>query len=69
MIICALWSGNRHLEVEEICHIPLFEKTLKKKTTTYGHPGVLEFISLLTYVHGIPIKLSGPMTQRTRKGN
>jgi hypothetical protein len=46
--ICALWSGNFHLEVEDICRVPLFEKTLKLKTTTYGHPGVSEFKSLLT---------------------
>ena len=46
--ICALWSGNRHLEVEEICRTPLFEKTLKIKTTIYGHPGASEFESLLT---------------------
>ena len=46
--ICALWLGNIHLEVEDICRIPLFEKTLKLKTTTYGHPGVSEFKSLLT---------------------
>ncbi|KAI0273218.1 hypothetical protein BGY98DRAFT_1099469 [Russula aff. rugulosa BPL654] len=46
--ICALWSGNLHLEVEDICRVPLFEKTLKLKTSTYGHPGVSEFTSLLT---------------------
>jgi len=46
--ICALWSGNLHLEVEDICCVPLFEKTLKLKTTTYGLPGVSEFKSLLT---------------------
>jgi len=46
--ICASWSGNLHLEVEDICRVPLFEKTLKLKTTTYGHPGVSEFKSLLT---------------------
>jgi hypothetical protein len=46
--ICALWSGNRHLEVEDICHIPLFEKTLELMTTKYGQPGHSEFKSLLT---------------------
>jgi hypothetical protein len=46
--ICALWSGNLHLEVEDICRVPLFEKTLKLKTTSYGLPGVSEFKSLLT---------------------
>jgi hypothetical protein len=46
--ICALWSGNLHLEVEDICRIPLFEKTLKLRTTSYSLPGVSEFESLLT---------------------
>jgi hypothetical protein len=46
--ICALWSGELHLEVEDICHFPLFEKTLKLKTTSYCHPGASEFKSLLT---------------------
>ncbi|KAH9961180.1 hypothetical protein BJV74DRAFT_871919 [Russula compacta] len=46
--ICALWSSNLHLEVEDICRIPLFEKTLKLKSTSYGLPGVSEFKSLLT---------------------
>jgi hypothetical protein len=46
--VCALWSGNLHLEVEDICRVPVFEKTLKLKTTTYGHPGVHHFKSLLT---------------------
>lgn len=46
--ICSLWSGNFHLEVEDICRVPLFETTLKLKTTTYGRPGVSEFKSLLT---------------------
>ena len=46
--VCALWSGNLHLEVEDISRVPVFEKTLKLKTTTYGHPGVHHFKSLLT---------------------
>lgn len=46
--VCALWSGNLHLEVEDICRVPVFEKTLKLKTTTYGLPGVHHFKSLLT---------------------
>ncbi len=46
--ICSLWSGNLHLEVEDICRVPLFKKTLKLKTTKYGLPGVSEFKSLLT---------------------
>ncbi|KAI0302865.1 hypothetical protein B0F90DRAFT_1713063 [Multifurca ochricompacta] len=39
--ICSQWSGNLHLEVEDICEVPLFKKTLKLKTTTYGPPGDL----------------------------
>ncbi len=46
--ICALWSGNLHLEAEDIFRVPLFKKTLKLKTTTYGLPGVSEFETLLT---------------------
>ena len=46
--ICTSWSGNLHLEVGDICRVPLFEKTLKLMTSTYGHPGVSEFTSLLT---------------------
>jgi hypothetical protein len=48
MAICALWSGNLHLEVDDICRVPLFEKSLKLMTATYGRPGVSEFKSLLT---------------------
>ena len=48
MVICALWSGNRHLEVEDIRRLPLFEKTLELMTTYDSHPGVLEFECLLT---------------------
>ncbi|KAI9453842.1 hypothetical protein BJY52DRAFT_1152884 [Lactarius psammicola] len=46
--VCALWSGNLHLEVEDICRVPAFEKTLKLKSTTYGLPGVHHFKSLIT---------------------
>ncbi|KAH9022039.1 hypothetical protein EDB84DRAFT_1511139 [Lactarius hengduanensis] len=46
--VCAQWSGNLHLEVDEICRVPAFEKTLKLKTTTYGQPGVHHFKSLIT---------------------
>ncbi|KAH9984586.1 hypothetical protein BJV77DRAFT_966018 [Russula vinacea] len=46
--ICGLWSSNLHLEVEDICRVPLFEKTLELKKTNYGHPGVSEFKTLLT---------------------
>ncbi|KAI0250871.1 hypothetical protein BJV78DRAFT_525602 [Lactifluus subvellereus] len=46
--ICALWSGNLHLEVEDICRIPVFEKTLKLRTTIYGLPGVSLFKTWLT---------------------
>ena len=48
--ICASWSGKLHLEleVEDICHFPLFEKTLKLNTISYGLPGASEFKSLLT---------------------
>ncbi|KAI9511016.1 hypothetical protein F5148DRAFT_1010122 [Russula earlei] len=51
--ICALWSGNLHLEVEDIYHVPLFEKTLKLKTTAYGLPGVSEFKGLLMELNNL----------------
>jgi len=47
--ICAQWSGNLHLEVEDNTRV-LFEKTWKLKATTYGQPGVAEFKLLLMYV-------------------
>jgi hypothetical protein len=56
--ICALWTEKLHPEVDDICHIPLFEKTLMLETTRYGLPGVTEFKSLLTYVHGIAVTVN-----------
>ncbi|KAI0260325.1 hypothetical protein BC834DRAFT_832018 [Gloeopeniophorella convolvens] len=46
--ICALWSDNLHLEVEDICRVPLFAKTLKLRGVRYEHPGFSEFKALLT---------------------
>ncbi|KAF8465621.1 hypothetical protein DFH94DRAFT_698777 [Russula ochroleuca] len=46
--ICVSWSGDVHLDVEDICRDPLFEKTLKLEMITYGLPGVSGFKSLLT---------------------
>ncbi|KAH9965566.1 hypothetical protein BGW80DRAFT_1345261 [Lactifluus volemus] len=51
--ICTLWSGNAHLEVEEVCKIPVFEKTLRLRTTTYGLPGVSVFKTWLTDLKNI----------------
>ncbi|KAA1477866.1 hypothetical protein DENSPDRAFT_787293 [Dentipellis sp. KUC8613] len=45
--ICAAWSSNAHLEVEEIWKIPLFESSLKLRGTKYGHPGLEQFERLL----------------------
>ncbi|KAF9231336.1 hypothetical protein BU15DRAFT_90942 [Melanogaster broomeanus] len=36
--ICAGWSSDLHLEVEDIYHVPLFEKSLKLVSTKYGLP-------------------------------
>ncbi|KAI0259086.1 hypothetical protein BC834DRAFT_974597 [Gloeopeniophorella convolvens] len=46
--ICTLWSDNLHLEVEDICRVPLFEKTLKLRGARYEHPSFAEFEALLT---------------------
>ena len=45
--VCTLWSGNLHLEVADICRVPIFEKTLELKSTIVGHPGFHFFKSLL----------------------
>ncbi|KIO01560.1 hypothetical protein M404DRAFT_1002985 [Pisolithus tinctorius Marx 270] len=36
--ICGGWSSDLHLEVEDICKVPLFEQSLKRKSTFYGPP-------------------------------
>ncbi|KAI9455038.1 hypothetical protein F5148DRAFT_1277260 [Russula earlei] len=51
--ICALWSGHFHLEVEDIYHLPLFEKTLRLERTAYGPPGVSEFKALLMELNNL----------------
>ena len=46
--ICALWSGNLHLRFEDIYHLPVFEKTMWLKSTTFSHHRIHNFESLLT---------------------
>ncbi|KAI6014938.1 hypothetical protein EDC04DRAFT_2952186, partial [Pisolithus marmoratus] len=36
--ICGGWSSDLHLEVEDICKVPLFEHSLKRRSTFYGPP-------------------------------
>ncbi|KAL4072313.1 hypothetical protein J3A83DRAFT_4093176 [Scleroderma citrinum] len=45
--ICAGWSSELHLEVEEITQIPLFEHTLKHRNTSYGEPRASYFRQIL----------------------
>lgn len=45
--ICAGWSSDLHLEVEEISQIPLFEHTLKHKHTSFGPPKLGHFRKIL----------------------
>ncbi|KAH7904028.1 hypothetical protein BJ138DRAFT_1131141 [Hygrophoropsis aurantiaca] len=45
--ICAGWSSELHLEVEDICRVPLFDRTLKLVSAKYGRPGIDDFRSLL----------------------
>ncbi|TFY74325.1 hypothetical protein EWM64_g9687, partial [Hericium alpestre] len=45
--ICSAWSDNLHLEVDDICRIPLFDKTLKHRGTKYGRPDLAQFHRLL----------------------
>jgi hypothetical protein len=45
--ICTEWRSDLHLEVEDICQVPLFDKTLKLVSTKYGQPAVDHFTTLL----------------------
>ncbi|KAH7918944.1 hypothetical protein BV22DRAFT_1199753 [Leucogyrophana mollusca] len=51
--ICAGWSSQLHLEVEDICRVPLFERGLRLATTKYGCPGARDFKSLLRELEAI----------------
>jgi hypothetical protein len=45
--ICALWSSNLHLEVEDIYVVPIFESALRLVSNTYDRPGIDQFKALL----------------------
>ncbi|TFY77299.1 hypothetical protein EWM64_g6711, partial [Hericium alpestre] len=45
--ICAAWSDNLHLEVDDMVRIPLFDKALKHRGTKYGRPDLAQFHRLL----------------------
>ncbi|KAG8220154.1 hypothetical protein J3R82DRAFT_1181 [Butyriboletus roseoflavus] len=45
--ICAGWSSNLHLEVEEIYNLPIFTRSLKHTFTEYGRPRPKYFQHLL----------------------
>ncbi|KAF9220031.1 hypothetical protein BS17DRAFT_715811 [Gyrodon lividus] len=51
--ICAGWSSNLHLEVEDIQHVPLFERSLKLVTTKYGLPRPKHFKRILQDMQAI----------------
>ncbi|KIJ08228.1 hypothetical protein PAXINDRAFT_139430 [Paxillus involutus ATCC 200175] len=51
--ICAGWSSNLHLEVEDIFRIPLFETSLKLVATKYGLPRAKHFKRVLQEMQAI----------------
>ncbi|KAJ7739824.1 hypothetical protein B0H16DRAFT_60002 [Mycena metata] len=52
--ICAGWTSNAHLEVEEIFTIPLFKRALTLVYSTYGKPGVKRFREVLSHLQSLP---------------
>jgi hypothetical protein len=48
--ICSGWSGDLHLDVEDIQQIPLFEKSLKHVSTRFGPPKARHFRHTLEYM-------------------
>ncbi|KAJ7016425.1 hypothetical protein C8F04DRAFT_534211 [Mycena alexandri] len=52
--ICAGWTSNGHLEVEEIFSIPLFKRALTLVYSTYGKPGVKRFREVLSHLQSLP---------------
>ncbi|KAJ7739808.1 hypothetical protein B0H16DRAFT_59614 [Mycena metata] len=52
--ICAGWTSNAHLEVEEIFSIPLFKRALTLVYSTYGKPGVKRFREVLSRLQSLP---------------
>ncbi|KAJ7142199.1 hypothetical protein C8R46DRAFT_574429 [Mycena filopes] len=52
--ICAGWTSNAHLEVEEIFAIPLFERALALVDSTYGKPGAKRFREVLSDLQTLP---------------
>ncbi|KAH0838651.1 hypothetical protein J3R83DRAFT_6976 [Lanmaoa asiatica] len=49
--ICAGWSSDMHLEVDDIYNLPIFSRSLKLVSTEYGRPRPQYFQKLLEYVH------------------
>lgn len=49
--ICAGWSSNLHLEVDEIYNLPIFSGSLKLMSTEFGRPKPKHFQKLLGCVH------------------
>ncbi|KIJ64841.1 hypothetical protein HYDPIDRAFT_153660 [Hydnomerulius pinastri MD-312] len=45
--ICAGWSSDLHLEVEDICRVPIFARSLKLVSTKYGLPRPKHFKHVL----------------------
>ena len=55
--ICAGWSSNLHLEVEEIYNLPIFTRSLRHTFTEYGRPRPKYFQHLLGCVHRLYVFL------------
>ncbi|KAF7983404.1 hypothetical protein HWV62_22429 [Athelia sp. TMB] len=45
--ICSQWESDTHLDVEEICTIPIFDQAVRLVRTNYGRPGPAAFEGLL----------------------
>ncbi|KZV72345.1 hypothetical protein PENSPDRAFT_604622 [Peniophora sp. CONT] len=46
--ICERWTGNAHMEVEDILGMPILDRSMKMLATKYGTPGFDEFKSVLS---------------------
>ncbi|TFK65855.1 hypothetical protein BDN72DRAFT_800715 [Pluteus cervinus] len=48
MTICAMWTSQAHLDVEDLHKVPYFENELLLQSTRYGRPSIQEFKTLLS---------------------
>ncbi|KZP12936.1 hypothetical protein FIBSPDRAFT_921759 [Athelia psychrophila] len=61
--ICSGWTSDRHLDVEDIQGIPIFDKALRLVQTKYGRPGANEFEGLLRELQEIPLECVAIITR------